>query len=42
MDGLALVLGMWGQENIDYLDVAVGGRGILILIKMCNSCILSE
>lgn len=27
MDGLALVLGMWGEENIDYLDVAGGGKG---------------
>lgn len=42
MDGGALVLRRWGEEGIDYLDVAVVGRGIFVLIKMCDLYILSE
>lgn len=42
MDGGALVLRRWGEVGIDYLDVAVVGRGICILIKMCDLYILSE
>lgn len=36
MDGGAQVLRRWGEEGIDYLDVAVVGRGIFILIKICD------
>ena len=36
MDGGAQVLRRLGEEGIDCLDVAVVGRGIFILIKMCD------
>lgn len=36
MDGGAQVFRRWEEEGIDYLDVAVVGRGIFILIKMCD------
>ena len=42
MDGGALVFRRWGEEGIDYLDVAVVWRGIFISIKMCDLYILSE